>query len=94
VLGTKGKLMNTGCSCLSLIFGFIAFIFLIKFWFILLIILLGIYLFNRGQIQGSMFEKKERYESKPGEVYKVCPHCNSKADRRADFCDNCKRAIE
>lgn len=44
-------------------------------------------------IISNQVEKQENYEPKMGEVYKVCPYCNSKVKVTATCCPVCKHAL-
>lgn len=91
-------MINTGCGCLSLIFGFLALLFLFKFWLIVILFLLFFLLpykeFKNAIKRKFFFIKKEEYMSKPGIIYKECSYCHKKSERNAPTCSNCGRSFE
>ena len=86
-------------SCLTTIFLFLLILFLVKqlWWFIVGLILILIVSYYAKMIYLSISSKKinkeGHYTPQMGEVYKVCPYCNSKVKVTAISCPVCNRAL-
>lgn len=89
---------NLSCSgCLAIFIIGLILIFILKQWFfILLFILISSFLsrykYYIDKFTG-LFTQKE-FRNKPGEVYKYCKYCDTKADRNALVCPNCNKLFE
>ena len=86
-------------SCLTTIFIFLLILFLIKqlWWFIVGLILISIVYYYAKLIYESTISKQingeKNYNPQMGEVYKICPYCNSKVKVTAITCPVCNRAL-
>ena len=81
-----------------LLIGLIIF-FIIKelWWFIVGIVIIAIFAYYAKLIYETIYKKQklnnENYTPQMGEVYKVCPYCNTKVKLNAQACPICKHAI-
>lgn len=86
-------------GCLTSLFILLLLLFLVKelWWLIVGIVLLLIVIYYGNLIYKTIKYKKETeqelYNPQMGEVYKVCPYCNSKVKVTAQTCPYCKRAL-
>lgn len=86
-------------GCLILLLIVLAGVFLVKKLWMLFVgfaaIMIAIYYFNliMNMYKEKQKEKAAAYEPKHGEVYKVCPYCNSMVKVSADTCPNCNREL-
>ena len=100
-------MMNCSCTgCLAFILAFLALTFLLKLGAVILFLLIGLIIItfimkNFEELfeqlisaLKSVFEKKEKFVSKPGIIYKECKYCGKKAERTAKFCPDCGKPFE
>lgn len=86
-------------GCLTAFLFFAILLFLLKqFWWLIVgiaLILIAIYYFNLiyTTIKVKNSEKEKNYNPEMGEVYKICPYCNTKVRVTAPTCPNCSRAL-
>ena len=86
-------------SCLVTILILLLIFFLIKelWWFIVGIILILIALYYGKLIYESIkskrIEDETNYTPEMGEVYKVCPYCNTKVKVTEITCPKCKHTL-
>ena len=87
-----------GClGCLAFIFTLMLFWFLFKYLIVIAFIIFLVIWLNKPNFMNKVkkfYVKKEDFVSKPGEVYKECGYCHRKAERKANFCDNCGKPFE
>lgn len=92
------KLEFQGCLPFLLIFALFLFI-AFKLWFVIVILLL-IYFFRtlistiNLNIKLKQKEKEQNYTPVKGEVYKVCPYCQTNVKRSAETCPNCGKPLD
>lgn len=86
-------------GCLTALFIFLLILFLIKelWWLIVGIILIAIAFYYGNLIYRTISEKQKEskidYTPEMGEVYKICPYCNTKVKVTAMTCPCCNRAL-
>jgi hypothetical protein len=86
-------------GCLLSIFLILLIFFLIKelWWFFVGLILIAVAIYYGKliyeTIKNKQLEKEMNYNPQMGEVYKVCPYCNTKVKVTETTCPNCKRAL-
>ncbi len=86
-------------GCLLSIFLILLIFFLIKelWWFFVGLILIAVAIYYGKliyeTIKNKQLEKETNYNPQMGEVYKVCPYCNTKVKVTETTCPNCKRAL-
>ena len=86
-------------GCLTTIIFFLIILFLVKelWWLIVGIAVILIVLYYAKLIYNTISDKanneKATYKPKMGEVYKVCPYCNTKVKITSDTCPVCKHAL-
>ncbi len=86
-------------GCLLSIFLMLLIFFLIKelWWFFVGLILIAVAIYYGKliyeTIKNKQLEKETNYNPQMGEVYKVCPYCNTKVKVTETTCPNCKRAL-
>ncbi len=86
-------------GCLLSIFLMLLIFFLIKelWWFFVGLILIAVAIYYGKliyeTIKNKQLEKEMNYNPQMGEVYKVCPYCNTKVKVTETTCPNCKRAL-
>lgn len=91
--------MDSIISILFTIFLILLIFFLIKelWWLIVGLIVIAIVTYYAKLIYETIKEKNERakanYNPEMGEVYKVCPFCNTKVKVTETTCPNCKHAL-
>lgn len=87
----------SGCLTFLVIFLIVYFIVKELWWLILGVIFLVIVYYYANLIYRTISEKKlkdeQNYNPKSGEVYKVCPYCNTKVKVSTKTCPCCNRAI-
>ncbi len=87
----------SGCLTSFLIFLLILFLLKELWWLILGIIILLVIIYYSGIIYGNIKSKvseaEENYTPQMGEVYKICPYCNTKVRVTATACPCCKRTL-
>lgn len=87
----------SGCLTTLLILFLILFLIKELWWLIVGIIIILIVLYYARLIYKIFFIKeiieKETSQPKMGEVYKVCPYCNTKVKVTAATCPVCKHAL-
>ena len=86
-----------GCL-ISIIILVIIFAIIKEFWWLIVgIILISIVAYYAKMIYETIKEqnikKKTEYNPQMGEVYKVCPFCNTKVKVTETTCPNCKHAL-
>ncbi len=86
-----------GCLITIIIIALII-AFIKEFWWLIVgIILISIVSYYLKLIYETIKrkdeEKKINYNPQMGEVYKVCPFCNTKVKVTETTCPNCKRAL-
>ncbi len=91
------KIELSGCLTSFIIILIIYFLVKELWWFIVGIIGLMI-LYQYADliyktIKNKQEEKKANYNPEMGEVYKICPYCNSKLRISEQTCPFCKRAL-
>jgi len=89
-------MINLLSGCIILIVGFFIFLFIFKIWFIAFLFLLIALILAKGVnfSKNISFSSQKEFVTKPGEVYKECSFCGTKAERRAVLCNNCGRSFE
>lgn len=86
-------------GCLTTILFLLIIGYLIKelWWLIVGIIIILIVLYYANLIYRNIADKKTQkeanYTPEMGEVYKVCPYCNSKVKVTAIICPVCKKEL-
>ena len=87
----------TGCITSILIFLLILFLVKELWWLIVGIAVILIIGYYANLIYRIIVNKKEQseknYTPQMGEVYKVCPYCNSKVKVTAMTCPHCNHAL-
>ena len=87
----------SGCLTSLLIFFLILFLVKELWWLFVGIAVILIVAYYAQMIYKLIADKKEdsdrNYTPKMGEVYKVCPYCNSKVKVTAVTCPNCKKEL-
>ena len=87
----------SGCLTTLLIFFIILFLVKELWWLIVGIAIVLIVLYYARLIYKTFLLKgandQETYKPKMGEVYKVCPYCNTKVKVTAVKCPVCKHAL-
>ncbi len=86
----------SGCSTLMLIILFVVifakqlFYLALAFAVVLVAIYIGFYIYRTIQVK-----KREKDLCNPdiGEVYKICPYCNTSVKVSAKTCPNCNHAL-
>ena len=86
-----------GCLTTIIIIALII-AFIKEFWWLIVgIILISIVAYYLKliyeTIKNKAEEKEKNYNPQMGEVYKVCPFCNTKVKVTETTCPNCKRAL-
>lgn len=86
-------------GCLNIIIFFLLILFLVKelWWLIVGIIVILIAAYYGNLIYQSYINKKQEekinYTPEMGEVFKVCPYCNTKVKVTEKTCPRCNRAL-
>ncbi len=86
-------------GCLTSILIFLLILFLVKelWWVFVGIAIILIVAYYAQMIYKLIADKKEEadknYTPQMGEVYKVCPYCNTKVKVTATACPKCKREL-
>lgn len=86
-------------GCLTLLLSFLLLIFILKelWWLIVGIAIIAVVIYYMNLIYKLLVNKNNEselnYTPKMGEVYKVCPYCNTKVRVTAVQCPVCKRAL-
>lgn len=86
-------------GCLSTLFIFLLILFLIKelWWLIVGLIIIAIVAYYGNLIYKAYLNKKQEekinYTPEMGEVYKICPYCNTKVKVNEKTCPCCNRAL-
>lgn len=86
-------------GCLTSIALMLITFFIVKelWWFIVGILVIAIVYYYANLIYQNVQSKNtngdENYNPEMGEVYKVCPYCNSKVKVTAVSCPVCNRAL-
>lgn len=86
-------------GCLTALLFFLLIFFLIKelWWFFTGIILIALAVYYGNLIYKTVCEKQKEaqinYTPEMGEVYKICPYCNTKVKVTAITCPCCNRAL-
>lgn len=86
------KSNNNSCFFIAIIVFFVFFAVLIKYWQLILIAFLVLYLYNKFTRPKDFIDVEEtpkEFEAKKGVVYKVCSNCGAKADRNSQKCPEC-----
>ncbi len=87
----------TGCLTSLLIFLLILFLVKELWWVIVGVAIILIIAYYANMIYRLFADKKaeaeRNYTPQMGEVYKVCPYCNSKVKVTAMTCPNCNHAL-
>jgi len=87
------KFNTAGCfiGILTLIF----LLFLFKFWFVILFVIILFLLYNKlSKIININALAEREFVSEPGKVYKECAYCGTKAERNAKTCKSCEKPFE
>ena len=87
----------SGCLVSFLIFLLI-FLIIKELWWLIVGIVLVLIVFYWGKLKYLYIVNKEKikestYNPQMGEVYILCPYCNSKVKVTAITCPNCGRAL-
>ena len=87
----------SGCFTTFLIFLLILFLLKELWWLIIGIILILIIIYYANMISKNIktkvSEAEENFTPRMGEVYKICPYCNTKVKVTAMTCPCCKRTL-
>lgn len=87
-------------GCLPFLLIFAIFLFLaFKLWFVIVFILMIFLLRNfisalNLNLKLKQQEKEKNYTPHKGEVYKICPYCNTNVKRSAEKCPNCGQPLD
>ncbi len=86
-------------GCLTVLFVLLLTLFLVKelWWLIVGIIIIAVASYYLNLIYKVIAEKekekRENYNPAMGEVFKVCPYCNTKVKVTEKTCPCCNRAL-
>ncbi len=87
----------SGCLIPLIIFVLIIFIVKELWWLIVGVSIILIVAYYANMIYKLFADKQKEneinYKPAMGEVYKVCPYCNTKVKVTASTCPNCKHAL-
>ena len=87
----------SGCLTLLIMLAIVYFLVKELWWLFVGIALIIIVSYYANLIYKTILDKKEQseqnYNPQMGEVFKICPYCNSKVKVTAVTCPCCKRAL-
>lgn len=86
-------------GCFTFLLFCLLVLFLIKeLWWLIIGIILAVIIFYYAKVIYNTFlnknnEENKNYTPEMGEVYKICPYCNTKLKINATCCPVCKHAL-